>query len=46
MISEGVESLSDTELLSVILRTGSAGLPVMDLAERLLDRFSGLRGLV
>lgn len=46
MIAEGVASLSDGELLAIILRTGTIGLPVIDLAQHLLNQYSGLRGLV
>ncbi len=42
----GAESLSDTELLAVLLRTGTKDLNIMDLSEELLRRAGGsLAGL-
>ncbi|MDX1556226.1 MAG: UPF0758 domain-containing protein, partial [Xanthomonadales bacterium] len=41
----GVGALSKEELLAILLRTGGAGRPVMNLARQLLDRLGGLRGL-
>lgn len=38
----GVEALSDVELLAIFLRTGSAGLNVMDLAQQMLQEFGSL----
>ncbi len=46
MLEFGIDVLTDTELLAIILRTGTSGIPVLQLAEQLLDRYSGLRGLV
>ena len=46
MLEFGIDALTDTELLAIILRTGTSGIPVLQLAEQLLDRYSGLRGLV
>lgn len=42
---EGPEALTDTELLAIILRTGSQEGSVLDLARYLLSRFGGLVGL-
>ena len=42
----GPDALSDSELLAILLRTGTGGLPVLDLARRLLAHFGGLRGLL
>lgn len=41
----GAESLSDAELLAILLRTGSQGLNVVDTSRALLDHFNGLRNL-
>jgi len=41
----GPEVLSNKEILAIILRTGSQGENVLDLAERILTETSGLRGL-
>jgi DNA repair protein RadC len=41
----GVKTLSDTELLAVLLCTGGHGMSVMHLARGLLDDLGGLRGL-
>ena len=46
LLAHGAHSLSDAELLAIFLRTGTAGMPVMDLARHLIDRFDGLRGLM
>ena len=46
-IAYGAETLSDAELLAVVLRTGSEGETVCGLAERILSMpgYEGLRGL-
>ncbi len=47
-IAQGAEALTDTELLAVILRTGTSGEPATDLARRILystGEVSGLLGL-
>jgi len=41
----GSESLSDSELLAIMLRTGARNLSASDLAKRLLQRFDGLRAI-
>lgn len=41
----GAASLSNAELLAIILRTGSLSASALDLASRLLARFKGLGGL-
>lgn len=46
LLTHGADSLSDAELLAIFLRTGTAGMPVMDLARHLIDTFAGLRGLM
>jgi len=43
--ANGVESLSDPELLAILLRTGLQGESVVALSLRLLRRFEGLTGL-
>ncbi|MCH9648005.1 MAG: DNA repair protein RadC [Deltaproteobacteria bacterium] len=45
LLSHGSETLSDAELLAVLLRTGSPGLPVMTLARELLEEWRGLGGM-
>lgn len=45
LIKYGAEALSDTQLLAIVLRTGSNGKSVMDTAIELLQNFGGLRGL-
>lgn len=44
--TRGAGSLSDAELLAIILRTGSASESALALATRLLSQFKGLGGLV
>ena len=41
----GAESLSDAELLAILLRTGSRQMNVIQMAQALLDHFDGLRYL-
>ena len=44
-ISEGEDKLSDYELLSIILRTGSRGEDVLTLSRKILEKFGGWKGL-
>lgn len=46
LVKYGVESLCDSELLAIFLRTGLPGLGVLVLAEQLLVEFEGLRGVM
>lgn len=46
LLNEGPHSLSDFELLAIMLRTGSADASAMDLATGLLGHFGGLRQLL
>lgn len=46
LLTVGVESLDDAELLAIFLGTGAKGMPVLPLAASLLDDFRGIRGLV
>lgn len=46
LLEQGVEALSDQELLAIFLRTGIRGMPVMQLSENVLATFSSLRGLL
>jgi DNA repair protein RadC len=41
----GAEALSEAQLLAIILRTGTRGRTVLDLARELLDKFGSLRAL-
>ncbi|MDG4655366.1 DNA repair protein RadC [Ectobacillus antri] len=43
MLTEGASSLSNTELLAILLRTGSKEESVLTLANRILHHFDGLR---
>lgn len=45
LIKYGAESLSDAQLLAIILRIGGGGKGVLNLAMELLDRFKGLRNI-
>jgi DNA repair protein RadC len=45
LITDGPESLSNQELLAIILRTGTKDESVLQLANRLLKKFEGLRML-
>lgn len=46
LLARGAAALSDGELLALLLRTGLAGQGVFVLAQDLLNRFGGLRGLL
>lgn len=46
MLSEGVESLTDTELLALFLRTGTSRRDVFSVAHDLLGQFGSLYGLL
>jgi DNA repair protein RadC len=46
MLGLGPEYLSNTELIALLLRTGTTGESVTRLAERLLHKTGGLKGLV
>ena len=46
LLAFGASHLSDTELLAIFLRTGTAEKPVLELSRHLLDHFGGLRSLV
>jgi DNA repair protein RadC len=45
LLTSGAERLSETELLAIILRTGSQQANALQLAQGLLIRFKGLEGL-
>lgn len=45
LMNYGGESLSDAELLAILLRTGSPKMNVIQMAKALLDHFNGLRYL-
>ncbi len=46
LLAQGAGALADAELVALLLRTGLKGTPVLQLAERLLDTFGGLSGLL
>ena len=46
LLAYGAASLADAELLALLLRTGIKGLGVLQLAEGVLSRFGGFRGLL
>jgi len=46
MAAHGPAALADAELLALLLRTGTRGLGVLDMASTLLDSFGGLNGLL
>ncbi|ACA59973.1 RadC family protein [Candidatus Desulforudis audaxviator] len=45
LAAHGVQSLSDAELLAILLRSGTVTTTAIDLANQILSRFGGLRGL-
>lgn len=46
LLAFGPQTLSDSELLAIFLRTGCAGYSAIDLARHLLDQFGSLRKLL
>lgn len=46
LLSRGVASLSDAELLAVLLQTGTRGKTSLDVAREILSRYGGLVGLM
>lgn len=46
LLSRGPAALSDTELLALLLRTGTAGRGVFQMAQEVLAHFRGLAGLL
>ena len=46
LLANGSQSLSDTELLSILLRNGRPGASSLDVARGLLERHGGLAGLL
>ncbi len=45
LVKYGSESLSEAELLAILLRTGTKGLNVVDTSRALLEHFNGIRNL-
>ena len=46
LLARGAGALSDAELLALLLRTGTAGRGVLQMAQEVLDSFGGLAGLL
>ncbi|WP_298926195.1 DNA repair protein RadC [uncultured Ramlibacter sp.] len=46
LLERGAAALSDTELLALLLRTGTAGRGVLQMAHEVLERFGGIAGLL
>lgn len=46
LLARGAGALSDAELLALLLRTGTAGRGVLQMAQELLDEFGGMAGLL
>ncbi len=46
LLAQGARTLSDAEVLAILLRTGGNGYSAVELAGRLIARFGGLSGLV
>ena len=46
LLARGADSLTDPELLAIILRTGVRGKSAVDLGRELLDAFKGFSGLL
>jgi DNA repair protein RadC len=46
LLARGAAALSDTELLALLLRTGTAGRGVLTMADEVLRKFQGVAGLL
>jgi DNA repair protein RadC len=46
LLARGAAALADSELIALLLRTGTRAQPVLQLADALLARFGGLQGLL
>jgi DNA repair protein RadC len=46
LLARGADALSNAELLALLLRTGTAGRGVLQMAQEVLDAFGGLAGLL
>ncbi|MGL4667530.1 MAG: RadC family protein [Saezia sp.] len=46
LMAQGVQALADVELLALLLRTGTKGRSVLQMAQELLNTFGGLSGLL
>ncbi|MBA2675754.1 DNA repair protein RadC [Ramlibacter sp.] len=46
LLARGAGALADSELLALLLRTGTAGNGVLQMASQLLDEFGGIAGLL
>ncbi len=46
LLARGPMALTDTELLALLLRTGTAGRGVLQMAQEVLDTFGGIAGLL
>jgi DNA repair protein RadC len=46
LLQRGAETLTDAELLAIILRTGMKGKSAVDLGRELVERFGGVHGLL
>ncbi len=45
LLRNGEQSLSNSELLAILLRTGAKGSSAIDLARKILDKFGTLRDM-
>ena len=46
LLARGASALSDVELLALLLRTGTPGRGVLQMAQEVLDKFGGIAGLL
>lgn len=46
LLAHGAQALTSPELLAIVLRTGTKGCDAVSLGHRLIEQFSGLRGLL
>src|SRR3954470_7862499 len=46
LLANGASTLTDAELVAILLRTGVRGKSAVDLAREMIERFKGLNGLI
>src|SRR6195952_838898 len=46
LLAHGAAALADAELIALLLRTGMKGTSVLQMAQQMLDRFGGVKGLL
>ena len=45
LLAKGADALRDSELIAILLRTGTQGLSAIDVAQSLINKFGSLKAL-